>query len=114
MMLRIPLFLMLMALLASCASRSPEPAWPEGMPPRAQFSAEWQRSGPNQELQSEEEYLLWVTRFYTGYNAVPGWLAMTRQVLPRVPDAEREAISARLFELGGRIGAEWAKDNAVR
>lgn len=113
-MLRITLVLILTALLAACASRAPDIAWPDDIPPRAQFSAEWQRSTANQPLQDEAEYLLWVTRFYNGYGAVPGWLAMTEQVLQRVDEAERAVTRARLFELGGRIGAEWAKDNSVR
>jgi hypothetical protein len=120
MLLRTPLLLALMALftgsglLAGCASRAPEPEWLDGIPPAAYFRAEWRESGVNQSLQSEEEYLLWVTRFYAGYGAVPGWLSMTEQVIERLPSAEHDAIEARLFELGRRIGAEWAKDNSVR
>lgn len=115
-MLRIPLLLLLTVLLAACAVRAPqpEPDWPNGIPSRDLFRAEWQRSTDNQVVQSEEEYLLWVSRFYTGYTAVPGWLTMTTQVLQRLPEEERAQISARLFELGGRIGAEWAKDNSNR
>jgi hypothetical protein len=113
-MLRIPLLLVLMAALAACAMRPPEPPWPPGIPPRAVFEAEWRDSPDNRPLQSQEEYLLWVTRFYTGYGAVPGWLTMTEQVLQRLPEVEHDAIEARLLELGARIGAEWAKDNAVR
>jgi hypothetical protein len=114
MLLRIPLLLALMATLAACAVRAPEPQWPDGIPPRSFFRAEWRASANNQALQSQDEYLLWVTRFYTGYGAVPGWLTMTERVIQRLPPAEHDAIEARLFELGGRIGAEWAKDNSVR
>ncbi len=113
-MLRIPILLALVALLAACTSRAPEPDWPFGIPPREQFSAEWRSSTANHALQSEGEYLVWVARFYEGFSAVPGWLDMTRQVVERLPQAQREHISARLFELGARIGAEWAKDNSVR
>jgi hypothetical protein len=113
-MLRIPLLLALIALLAACVSRPPGPEWPSGIPARDYFRAEWRESVDNQPLQGEDEYFLWVTRFYEGYGAVPGWLNMTTQVLQRLPAAQRDAIGARLFELGGRIGAEWAKDNSVR
>lgn len=113
-MLRLSLILLLTTLLTGCVTRPPELPWPAGIPARAQFVAEWQRSESNQPLQSEAEYLLWVTRFYTGYNAVPGWLNMTEQVLQRTPAERRAATGARLHELGSRIGAEWAKDNAVR
>jgi hypothetical protein len=113
-MLRTPLFLALITLLAACTTRAPEPEWPGGIPPRSFFSMEWRESANNRSLQSQDDYLLWVARFYTGYGAVPGWLSMTSQVIQRLPPAEHDAIEARLFELGGRIGAEWAKDNAVR
>ena len=104
-------------MLTACATRppaQPDADWPDGAAPRAQFTAEWERSVQNQALQSEDEYLLWVSRFYTGYGAVPGWLSMTQQVLQRLPPEQRAPIEMRLFELGSRIGAEWAKDNSVR
>jgi hypothetical protein len=78
------------------------------------FSAEWQASAAARALQSEDEYLEWVLRFYEGYTGVPGWLDMTEQVLGRLPVQDRERIGARLSELGARIGREWAKDNTVR
>ncbi len=119
-MLRFPLRLVLVALiigsglLAGCMTRAPEPEWPAGIPPRSFFIAEWRESANNRPLQSRDEYLLWVARFYTGYGAVPGWLTMTSGVIQRLPSAEHDAIESRLYELGGRIGAEWAKDNSVR
>ncbi len=113
-MLRLPLLLALLALLPACAVRAPEPVWPDGIPPRSVFSAEYQASGANRELQSEEQYLLWIVRFYEGYSAIPGWHTMTRQVMERLPPGDHERINARLSDLGVRIGAEWAKDNAVR
>lgn len=113
-MLRLWMILVSAALLAACASRTPEPPWPDGAAPIDLFRAEWQRSSDVQQVQPENDYLLWVTRFYTGNGPVPGWLDMTRQVLERLPPERRAGIEARLFELGGRIGAEWAKDNAIR
>ena len=113
-MIRIPYMLVLMAVLTGCATPARTPSWPDGAAPPALFRAEWRRSVDNQRVQAEEEYLLWVTRFYTGNGPVPGWLDMTEQVLARLPEDQHERIEGRLFELGGRIGAEWAKDNSVR
>jgi hypothetical protein len=101
-------------LLTACALRPPALVWPEGIPPQSVFRAEWRQTPANQSLQSEDNYLLWVTRFYEGFSGVPGWLDMTEQVLERLPASEHEWVAARLLELGGRIGREWAKDNAVR
>lgn len=113
-MLRLPILFALMALLAACALRAPTPPWPDGAASPELFRAEWRRSMEVQRVQAEEDYLLWVTRFYTGSGPAPGWLDMTEQVLERLPPGQRANIEARLFELGGRIGAEWAKDNSVR
>lgn len=116
-MLRLPIRLLLTALLvvlAGCAIRAPTPPWPDGAPSPELFRTEWRRSADVQRVQAEEDYLLWVSRFYTGNGAVPGWLDMTEQVLQRLPMEQHADISARLFELGGRIGREWAKDNTVR
>jgi hypothetical protein len=111
---RIAILLGLLITLSACAVRDVGPPWPDGIPPRGSFIAEWQASGDNRMLQSEEEYLEWVLRFYDGYTNVPGWLDITQQVLERLPAADRERVGARLSELGARIGGEWAKDNAVR
>ncbi|MDY6981525.1 MAG: hypothetical protein SV422_00405 [Pseudomonadota bacterium] len=113
-MLRLPILFVLMALLTACASRAPTPSWPEGAASPELFRMEWRRRADVQRVQAEEDYLLWVTRFYTGNGPVPGWLDMTEQVLERLPPERRGNIEARLFDLGGRIGAEWAKDNSVR
>jgi hypothetical protein len=113
-MLRIPILIALTVLLAACVARAPTPPWPDGAASPTVFRAEWRRSADNQRLQAEEEYLLWVTRFYTGNGPVPGWLDMTEQVLQRVAPEARADIDARLLELGARIGREWAKDNSIR
>ena len=111
---RISMLVILFALLTACAIRTPELVWPDGIPPQSFFRPEWQAATANQELQSETDYLLWVIRFYEGYTSVPGWLDMTEQVLARIPPREHDWVTGRLLELGGRIGREWAKDNAVR
>ena len=103
-----------LALLAGCASRSHDIIWPDGAYPRGYFEAAWQEDDMAQQYQSQDEYLYWVTQFYTGTSLAPGWLNLTSQVLERIDVSRRVAVSDRLFELGGRIGSEWAKHNAVR
>jgi hypothetical protein len=88
--------------------------WPSTLPDRLVFERAWTQDRANGMVQSEEEYLLWVRRFYEGFNTVPGWLEMSAQVQDRV-DAETAAREApKLVNLGMRISREWAKDNAVR
>lgn len=102
----------LLILLGACVS-SPS-LWSDTLPPVSTFQDNWRADVANREVQAEEEYLLWVQRFYEGYNTVPGWFDLTTQVLARLPAAERVAATERLAELGVRISGEWAKDNSVR
>ena len=106
-------FVLLALLVASGCAVAPV-QWPAELPPVDYFRDYWQADEQNRQLQDEDDYLLWVQRFYLGYNMVPGWLAMTDQVRERLPPSEHAAVTARLNGLGRRIGAEWAKDNAVR
>lgn len=99
--------------LSSCAMLGAG-QWPEGAPARAFFERQYQADAINQARQSEDDYLMWVERFYTGLDPVPGWLEMTRRVLAGLEEPPRMEVEGRLFELGRRLSAEWAKDNAVR
>jgi hypothetical protein len=101
-------------LLCACTTPLPQPDWPAELPARQIFTTVWRSAAVNQTVQSEDDYLLWVRRFYQGYNLVPGWLSMSAQVNERLTPRERAAVARSLRELGSRIGAEWAKDNGVR
>lgn len=100
--------------LVACAARPPAESWPGELPPRSYFQQQWRTDEANRELQSQADYLLWVERFYAGFNLVPGWLGMMEQVRGRVTEPEWRSIEPRLQELGRRIGSEWAKDNVRR
>lgn len=114
--LRVLLPLMLLMLISACAVRAPAPAdmWPADIPARSLFQKQWRADAANKSVQGREDYLLWVVRFYQGYQLAPGWLDMMEQVNVRVPEEERVQVRAVLFELGSIIGGEWAKDNGVR
>lgn len=108
--------LCLLALLAlsACALTGSGEDWPPGALPRDYFVDAYEADPINQASQELDNYLLWVGRFYQGMEPVPGWLAMTRQVLQRLEESPRRDVGNRLHELGGKIGAEWAKDNETR
>lgn len=110
---RAAILLLLTVLLSSCAMIGAGP-WPDGAPPRAFFERQYAADAANQARQSQADYLGWVERFYTGVDPVPGWLEMSRQVLEALAPPRRAEVEPRLYELGGRMSAEWAKDNAVR
>ena len=102
----------LMLFLSGCVSNPT--SWPDTLPPVSGFEANWRLDEANQAIQNEEEYLLWVQRFYEGFNTVPGWIDMTQQVLTRLPAEDRAIASEQLAALGVKISGEWAKDNSVR
>jgi len=112
------LVLLLGCLVQGCTTTQqafPDPAnWPGELPAAHSFRVAWRADAANRELQTERDYLQWVQRFYQGGNLVPGWLAVSEQVLQRLNAAEKASVSGRLLQLGMRIGSEWAKDNAVR
>lgn len=98
--------------LGSCATTPV--SWPSTLPPLSHFQANWDNDAANQQIQPEDEYLLWVQRFYEGFNTVPGWFELETQVLARLPEEERASAAEQLAALGMTIGGEWAKDNSVR
>jgi hypothetical protein len=98
--------------LASCATVPV--SWPATLPPVSYFQTTWTNDAANRQVQNQEEYLLWVQRFYEGFNTVPGWLDLETRVLARVPQNEQASIADQLTALGTTISAEWAKDNSVR
>ena len=112
MYLKLVAILSLITFLGACVS-TPS-TWPDTLPPVSNFQTNWKLDTANQTIQSEEEYLSWVQRFYEGFNAVPGWNDMTRQVLMRVPPEEQANARVQLAALGEKISGEWAKDNSVR
>lgn len=101
-------------ILVSCATVEPEKPWPQGAAPREHFVRHYRADAANQRVQTREEYLYWVRRFYKGYSLVPGWFSITRQILKSLDGDHHTLAEQELYELGERIGSEWAKDNGVR
>lgn len=42
------------------------------------------------------------------------WYDLTADLLSRAPEAEQPALCRSLFDLGRKIGHEWARDNDIR
>lgn len=91
-------------------------SWPEKAPPRSEFEAEYAADKANQAVQTEEEYLLWVKRFYTGWRLyAEGWVELVPEVLSEVDDPQlRAELEAELYDMGRDIASEWAKDTEER
>jgi hypothetical protein len=108
--------LLCLLILTACAS-APEPNqeyksdWPSDLPPQAFFNAHYSQDAYNQQLQSKQDYLKWVKRFYYGWAYKPkGWEWMTASVLKQTTDYNRRLLLKRDLQwLGENISAEWAK-----
>lgn len=113
--MRILSVVLLSLVLSACAQRAGIPAWPAQLPPQAHFLSLYAADVPNQALQTQQQYLTWVLRFYEGsdYMAL-GWNAIAESVLVDLTDAQRSQLSQQLYALGQAISGEWAKDNQVR
>ena len=79
--------------LAGCASTGNNLShWPTDIPDRSHYVALYQADGENAELQSDDEYLKWVVRFYRGWALSPySWDWLTEKALE-----ESEAATTRL------------------
>lgn len=106
-----------MGLLWGCSTADfRRSAWPEDMPAPVGFAEHYQRDRQNAELQSLQEYLTWVERFYRGWELYPtGWIEISRDLTTKLADPSlKHQTQAKLERLGAAIAAEWAKDNTVR
>ena len=84
-------------------------------PVEADFRVEYERDAANRDRQSWDGYWRYIQSFYEGNIFVAGWTKHVKPVLDMIrSDRVRAELLAALNELGRRIAAEWAKDNAVR
>lgn len=102
-------------LLASCMSSAILEQWPEQIPQQSYFKQLYREDDSNQVRQSELEYLVWVARFYEGWEMMPmGWQDISESVLVDLEPVQFRMIDGHLERIGAQISGEWAKDNEVR
>ncbi len=56
----------------------------------------------------------WFNKFNEGTFLTKGWKVRIKELLEKVPPADKEKTRKKLASLGEKIGWEWAKDNRVR
>tara|TARA_R110002167_G_scaffold57407_3_gene162549 strand:- start:394 stop:873 length:480 start_codon:yes stop_codon:yes gene_type:complete len=89
--------------------------WPEQIPQQSYFKQLYREDGSNKVRQSEVEYLVWVARFYEGWEMMPiGWHDISESVLVDLEPVQYRTIDGHLERIGAQISGEWAKDNEVR
>mgnify|MGYP003553585745 CR=1 FL=1 len=109
--------LVCLLLLSGCATRSQKVAsWPSDMPSREFFVAHYESDLDNKSGQDVEEYLLWVLRFYKGWELYSnGWTKVTEDSLHGVTDpALAQEIRTKMNLIGEGIACEWAKNKKDR
>ncbi len=103
--------------LSACATRVPQAdKWPTDIPSRAFFVAHYESDSENKDGQDVEEYLLWVLRFYKGWELYHnGWTQVTDDSLHGVTNpALAQEIKTKMDLIGEGIAGEWAKNKKDR
>ena len=104
-------------LLSACANQAPKEAqWPAEMPPRSFFVAAYEADNANKQDQKLDEYLLWVFRFYKGWELYRnGWSQVINDSLIGVTDpVVAHEIKTKMEFMGVNISREWAKNKKDR
>jgi len=104
-------------LLTACVSRPPQQAdWPADIPSREFFVAQYEADEDNKGAEDLDEYLLWVIRFYKGWELYGnGWTKVTQDSLHGVKDPlVAQEIKAKMDLIGQGIASEWPKNKKDR
>jgi hypothetical protein len=90
--------------------------WPDQVPSRTQFVKTYNSDSVNKSIQTQQEYMLWVQRFYLGWEIYKrGWLKMTDELLAEIDDPQQQKIiEKKMRSLGLKISREWAKKSKQR
>lgn len=113
-------FLTLIALastLFACTSHhTKQEAWPEQMPSRTYFLKVYAADSDNQQVQSQDEYLTWIVRFYNGWELYRrGWTKMSDELIAQVKDPQQvDEIRDKIARIGRLVSGEWAKKSDTR
>ncbi len=117
-LLRFPAILLLAASLFACSTQkmARDENWPGSMPPRAYFVKAYEADNANKKIQTEQEYMTWIVRFYNGWELYNrGWTKMTDELMAQIHDpSEAREIHGKIDRIGRQVSAEWAKKSDTR
>lgn len=103
--------------LTACVSHAPQQAdWPRHIPSREFFVAHYDADTDNKVSEDLDEYLLWVVRFYEGWELYNnGWTKVTQNALHGVKDpVVAQEIKTKMDLIGQGIACEWPKNKKDR
>lgn len=101
--------------ISGCVNQSTKTAnWPSEIPPRDYFEDLYEADANNKKMQPLKDYLMWVTRFYEGWELYRnGWTKVTQDSLRTVKNPAAAAeIKMKMDLIGKIIAGEWSKAKA--
>ena len=111
------LSLLLVLFLTACATQTASISdWPRDIPPRAYFVAVYDADQRNQQVQTLNEYLVWVKRYYHGWELYRrGWNDVTEDLVTQMEDpVKAEEVRTKMDSIGRSIAGEWSKKSKSR
>ena len=109
--------LALLVLLTACATQQTvHRSWPEGAPSLAYFEQIYAEDLRNQQEQTLDEYLVWVKRYYEGWELYRrGWLDVTQDLVVQIENPQvAQEVDTKMYAVGRAIAGEWAKKTNTR
>lgn len=113
-------YLVLVLALCTCACANPkkistEDSWPQNIPALAHYQGLYSDDTYNQAVQSQDDYLLWVVRFYKGWSGFTrGWLDVSEDLIDGVESDRQAIVKQKLVAMGKQVSGEWAKKSDQR
>jgi hypothetical protein len=112
-----PFFYLALSLIFSgCASVKEKKTWPAEIPPIHVYTDYYSQDVGHQTALTEQEYLLWVHRFYYGwalYNR--GWLKATDELVATLKtENDKKDAKEKMLAIGKLVSPEWAKNKQYR
>jgi len=104
-----------LAALAACTSVPIDAAaWPPGVPARDYYERAYEADPSNAAVQTKDDYLSWVGKFYFGNGLVGGWHKTSADLAKDLEPRQRVLVEPKLSYLGQLISSEWSKHNKTR
>jgi hypothetical protein len=113
-MKRLIFTLPLLALAACTSVPTDAAAWPAGVPARDYYERAYDADPANAAVQTKEDYLSWVGKFYFGNGLVAGWFKTSSDISKDLEPRQRVLVEPKLAYLGQLISSEWSKHNKTR
>ncbi len=89
--------------------------WPSDIPKLSYYQNLYSQDTHNQAAQSEDDYLMWVKRFYKGWAGFSrGWLEVSDELVEGINSDRQVVVKEKLAVLGKEVSGEWAKKSDQR